>query len=556
MAYSAASLQTQSKQSELQKALAARNAKAGVATSTHAKEDPFANIKANPIFQIFASAEIAPEDKPNTIAKLLASPQSEADARETMKNFEQIKEYYAAQRHELAEAMIRSQSTETQAELQRSLNDLNKGMLDFETNLKPITDVLDAVYKLSLNDKAYEAFKEIKNDQKILDEANAKRIDIRQKVQNLEMKADELLRKNEDHRNNKNIFGRIKSSAQAEIDKNINELSQIQITASKYKAELDEINKITPPTSALDDDLQESKAVVAKFLNLANNEVKAQQEALYTRALDFIKTNKDRITNMRGLLSTDERSITKMVDASDMLGMVYATVSDACEITSESLKARRSELLPKEGEILGAVEKQIRAKRLADLDRYIETFEKEKGNTLQTTGKVTELQEKLGNLKRSNADGVELTRRMATDAIAEVSEGLMVTLSSLSTAAVGQSANIAKANLARMAALTNDIAQKDSIRGAMSEEQRVAEISESVESLKSWTDVMTTRKDILEGTFTRLKDAVTELRSVTETAKDASSQAASIAAEVATSGDAAKEESINSESILGLNNNK
>ena len=68
---------------------------------------------------------------------------------------------------------------------------------------------------------------------------------------------------------------------------------------------------------------------------------------------------------------------------------------------------------------------------------------------------------------------------------------------------------------------------------------------------------MTTRKDILEGTFTRLKDAVTELRSVTETAKDASSRAASIAAEVATSGDAAKDESINSKSILGLvdNNN-
>ena len=552
MANAAASLQAQTKQSELQRALAARNAKTGTSATTQAKEDPFANIKANPIHQVFASVEISPEDKPKAIAKLLANPQSETEARETMKNFEQIKEYYAAQRHELAEAMIRSQSNETQAELQRSLNDLNKGMLDFETNLKPITDVLDAVYKLSLNDKAYDAFKEIKNDEKILNEANAKRDAILKNIKDLEARTIALLESNTNHQNNKNFFGKIKSSSLAEIEKNSATLDHIQIEASRLKAELDEVNKISAPVSELGEDLQESKAIVAKFLNLSNDDVKGQQEALYARALDFIKSNKDRIGNMRGLLSTDEKSITKMVDASDMLGMVYATVSDACEITSESLKARRAELLPKEGEILGAVEKQIRAKRLSDLDRYIETFEKEKGNTLQTTGKVTELQEKLGNLKRSNAEGVELTRRMATDAIAEVSEGLMVTLSSLSTAAVGQSANIAKANLARMSALTNEIAQKDSIRGAMSEEQRVTEIAESVESLKSWTDVMTTRKDILEGTFTRLKDAVSELRTVTETAKDASSKAASIAAEVATSGDAAKEESVKSESILGL----
>lgn len=539
--------QVRSKNSELERALAQRSSVTKVAV----KEDPFAAIKANPVYQVMYSAEIKAEEKPDMLAKLLAAPQTEAEARETMKNFEQLKEFLAAHREELAVAMIKVQQSETQVELQRSLKDLNQGMLDFENRLKPVTDVIDAIYKLSLTDKAYDAFKEIKRDQAIIAEAKKIKDDLETKIKYAAEMVDALEREKVINQNNKSWFGNIKSDSQKRIAEIDQQLANIQIQLSEYRNKLMETSAAIP-ASELGDDLQESKSVIAKFLDLGDGEVQAQQEELFSTALAFIKANKDRVGNMRGLLDTDEKSITKMVDASEMLGLMYATMADGCNLTSDHLKERRAQLLPKEGEVLGAVEKQIRAKKLKDLDAYIERFEKEKGNTLQTVGKVTELQEKLGNLKRSNAEGVELTRIMHTDAIAEVAEGLTTTLTSLSTAAVGQSANIAKANMKRMNALTNEIAQKDSIRSAMGEEQRVKEAADTVESLKNWTDVILTRKDILSGTFGRLKETVSELRNVTDQARQARDEAASVAANIATEDGSAVAVSKEAGSLLNL----
>jgi len=533
---SAPQAQTKSQNSLLQRAAAARAA--STATAATAKADPFAEIKANPVYQAVYSTEIKDEQKPAALAAIFAAPQTETEARAVMKQFEQVKSYAAAQRVALAQAMIKVQQSETQVELQRSLKDLNEKMLQFEVKLKPVTDVLSAIYKLSVTDKAYDAFKEIKRDQALIDEARKTRADLENQINTAVNRAEEINRHNVVLEQDRNWLGNIRSASVKQMALNNDELANIQINLSRLK---DELSKATAnvPQSELDAELVESKEVVAKFLDLSDTDVRSQQEELFTSALEFIDENKARVGNMRNLLSNDESSILKMVDASEVLGLIYATMTDACNIATDKLRERREALLPKEGEVIGAVEKQIRAKKLKDLDAYIETFEKEKGNTLQTTSAVTELQEKLGNLKRNNAEGVELTRIMHTDAMAEVAEGLSTTLTSLSTAAIGQSANIAKSNMKRMNALTNRIAQEESIRGAMSEEQRVREIDDSLASLQSWTDVITTKKEILEGTFTRFKERVGALSAATDVAKDARSEAASVAARIVTADEAA-----------------
>ena len=529
MANSAAAPQTQVKSAALEQALATRFA----ATKVAAKVDEFASIKSSPVFQAIYSPEIKPEDKPSALAALLLKPQTEAEARATLKEFQAVKEFTAAKRVELAEAMIRSQQSDTQVELQNTIKFLNDGMLQFETLLKPCTEVIDAIYNLSLKDKAYDAYKEITRDKALEDEVAGKRKDISDKVTSAGNKLATVSADLNRLVSEKNWIGMRKAS-QADIDAKNQEIGDIQKELDDYKNELTALGTGNAVTSELDPDLLESKAAIAKFLNLSNDDVKEQQEELFKSALNFIKTNTDRVGNMRKLLAKDEENILKMVDAGEMLGIIYTGVSDACHLTSEQLKTIRVDLLPKEGEQLTETEKKLRASKLKFIDNYIAEFEKDKTTTMQAAGKVTELQEKLDNLKKGNSEGSELTRVLHTDAIAEVSEGLVATLTSLSTSAIGQSAEVAKANLRRMNALTNSTAQKDSIRNAMGEERRVIEAKETIDSLKSWTDVVNTRGTILKGTFGRLKETLAELQTVSDDAKVARDAAASVAAEVIT----------------------
>lgn len=161
MVAAAAKLQEQTKATSLESILAARRSSEKQETAA----DPASELKSNPVYQVLFSTEIAPQDKPAALAAILAAPETEEQARTTMKEFQAVTAFAAAQRVALAEALIKAQQSDTTAELQKSLRDLNNGVIDFQKNLKPITDILDAVFDLTVNNQDMTAFKEIQEEQ-------------------------------------------------------------------------------------------------------------------------------------------------------------------------------------------------------------------------------------------------------------------------------------------------------------------------------------------------------------------------------------------------------
>ena len=131
-----------------------------------AEDARFANISANAFYQVMFSEENKPEQKREAVTKLLTFEGTKEENRERIKEFELFKEYLQSQREEMAQEIIRLTDTGTFAELKSVYDELNRSLIDFDDKMKPLTDIIDAVYTLRTNGLTLEAFQEILRDRR------------------------------------------------------------------------------------------------------------------------------------------------------------------------------------------------------------------------------------------------------------------------------------------------------------------------------------------------------------------------------------------------------
>src|SRR3954468_2035927 len=141
-------------------------AQATAKKETAAEDARFANIQANLFYKVMFDQETKPEEKRAQMAKILAYEGTKEENREKIKAFELFKEYLQAQREAMAQEIIRLTDTETFAELKEVYDQLNGALIDFDNKMKPLTDIIDAVYTLRTNGLTIEAFQEIIRDRR------------------------------------------------------------------------------------------------------------------------------------------------------------------------------------------------------------------------------------------------------------------------------------------------------------------------------------------------------------------------------------------------------
>lgn len=156
------------------------------------ENDPFAQIQSNAFFSILLSGDVSPEERRRAFAQYMTATLNKEQDRARVKEFELFKEWLASQATALAQQIISLTNTETFAELQSVIKDLNEALLNYEDQIGPLMDLVDSVYQLRTNGLVIDAFREIKEDREREEQQRQQLADIHS---NLNDTTDDMARK-------------------------------------------------------------------------------------------------------------------------------------------------------------------------------------------------------------------------------------------------------------------------------------------------------------------------------------------------------------------------
>ncbi len=129
-----------------------------------AASQQFSNIESNPFFKIILNPELSPTEKKSEVAKALAFTENKAESQAALDAFNQFKAYLQFERKNMARQIIELTDTETFAELKDVYAEINDSLLAFEETMRPLTDIVDSIYNLRINDVTFDIYSEIKQD--------------------------------------------------------------------------------------------------------------------------------------------------------------------------------------------------------------------------------------------------------------------------------------------------------------------------------------------------------------------------------------------------------
>lgn len=257
-----------------------------------AADAKFANIESNPFYKIvFADGD--PEEKKSAIAKALAYnlEDEKSDNKERLAAFELFKEWLMDQRKDMAQEIINLTDTDAFSELKDVFDEMNQGLLDFEKQMSPLTEILDAVYRLRMasDGTMFDVFREIKADQEEEARIAARREALDQKLKGCETSINDLEYEIADLYGQKSWFGLggTKKEALAKIalkERDLEELRKEKDTTA------DELENTVYDRESEFAEFAEEKRQLRELLDISSDEHKARQQALVDAANSFVNT--------------------------------------------------------------------------------------------------------------------------------------------------------------------------------------------------------------------------------------------------------------------------
>lgn len=145
------------------------------ATETTQKQQEFANIAENTFYKVMFDGALDQEQKKAAFEAALTYDvnKSEADNKERMAEFVEFSAYLQEIRKKMALELIGLTETEAFADLKNVFETIGKEFIEFEKLLAPLTEGLEAINTLRMEDKAVEAVTEIHNSRQAQEDAKA-----------------------------------------------------------------------------------------------------------------------------------------------------------------------------------------------------------------------------------------------------------------------------------------------------------------------------------------------------------------------------------------------
>lgn len=454
-----------------------------------AKDSRFASIETNPFFKTIFDEALSPEAKQAAVTKLLTFAGTREENRERVKAFDLFKEYLQSEREAMATQIIKMSDTKNFATLKQVFEDINTALIDFENDMKPLTDIIDALHILRAENQTLDAFREIKDEEKRQEAVRQREAELNDQILKVQSRIDELKTQNRVEEQNKGFFGfgSIKPESVERIARNKvameNAVTELQGIAAEAAAtrqgQVQAESKITN---------QEAKAKLKDMLNLATEDHQKRSENLINSAVNFVQTSKDKIETIRGHLSHMGDQTKNLEDANSQMSFIYAILGEGVKgAEAENKTMREGVIVPGENENM--VQKLTRETKQRDLDEHIQMLEVSAVDTTATVADLTSASIRIKNMRDANQQQIQMARDMHARGVAGVADRLSTVIQAVGAAAIAESNAMTAETLNAMASNTDVIAQKESMRIALGYQDRNNDLVRAIESLAQYGEV-------------------------------------------------------------------
>jgi hypothetical protein len=511
------------------------------AEETSAVSEKFANIEANPFFQVVMDTSLSPTQKKEEVAKLLAFDleSSKAENAARVQEFGTFKEWLMDQRKEMSKEIIRLSDTEAFAELKSVFDEMNGALLDFETQIKPLVEIIDAVNELNMasDGMMYDVFKEIQDDK--AEEARLATLKEEQEKQLRDMQ-DEIGKIKGDNAalsEEKSFFGLggTKKTALQDIARNEQRISDVQDRMRTLTSEIEETARGVNRESEFSE-YAAQKEKLRELLDITSDEHKERQEGLVKAALNFVNTTEERTENVLGHMLGIKDQIGNVGDINGNMRKIYAVINEATKEAEEKNKSLTEQFASAaEGESdLARFEREDQHTAIVE---HVDILTSSKIDTLATYGELQQESLNIKSMKDTNRQQIDQTKAMNSRGTAGVASRLSVVLTSVSSAALNESKTMAGNTLKGMNALTHEIAQTEAIKNAMGIHTQNDELAQAVEMLASYREVADSATSITREGTAKLKETLADIEKTAQELGDSVKKAKGASAEVMQSND-------------------
>ena len=469
----------------------------------------FAGIQNNTFYKILLDPSLSPTEKKEATAKALAFEGTRDEVKERLQEFNKFKEFLQFERKRMARQIIDLTDTDAFGELKGVYEDINNALIDFEDRIKPLTDAVDAVYKLRMNGMTFDVVREITQDREAEEQRRILHGEQSAKLKEIEDQIKGLRYHNAELGQQKSFFGfgGLTKDARTAMARNDLELTDKQAELRALAAQIEESAKVSEPPSQFGE-FAEEKAKLRELLDISTEDHKVRQEALVNAARTFITTTEDKVGSVLVHFSGMNDQIERLGEANYSMREIYAILNDATQDASKTNQTKREEL-SKEIEGEGDIQKMTRERTLRDLEGHITSLGQSNIDTTTVFADLTAHSNRIKSMKDGNDQQINKTRTLHTSGVAGVADQLSTVLQAVSSAALGESSEMARMSLERMNRTTLELGQKEVIRVALGTQEINTELGKALENLESTGEVIRTATGIV-------REGLTETRRLRE----------------------------------------
>jgi chromosome segregation ATPase len=508
-----------------------RQANAGRRDASQASR--FTAIERNTFHELVFTERDADRAREAVATQLAYDRDLDRDAnRGRLVEFEHFRAWLMAQRTDMAQQVIQLTDTDAFSQLKNAIDEMNRGMLDFEQQMQPLTEILDAVYRLRVEADADMAdiLQEIQEDRAEEARLQAERETCEAAQQRLQARIDSLREEIEREKLRRTWFGlgRIKEAAQkriAEIER------EIEDQMKEIEANVAAMNKVAAPRETRFGGFAEEKARLRELLDISSEEHRERQKALVDSANAFVSMAQSRTTAVLTHLEGINARIEHLGEANGRLREAYAILTEAVHEAEARNSSLRDELLegPEQESSIASLQ---RTNLRMTLENHVSALSTAKIETLETYGDLTAEGYRIKAIRDANQTQVARAHALSSKGVAEVASRLSTVLQGVSTAALAESSDIARQTLARMNQQTTRFTHKEALKNAMGISADNDALVHAIEELEGYAKIARAATAMSREGLIDLRENLGRLERTLTDVVDAVSEATAVSAEV------------------------
>jgi len=502
---------------------AARSEEAPAASTA---ESFAALAQSNPIARVMVNGALTPEAKRDELAKLLqfSVESTKEENRAKLAALEQFKEFLQEQRKVLNREGIKLQDTEAFAELQSVIDEMTNASVEFQDRIKPLLEVLNAVFEIRKQDKVEDVYREIQSDvawkNEKLEQLRALEAEFgasQDDVRALQEERAQLLEK-------KTFFGLgpVKESARMRVS----EIDNVALVSAGKKvsqlvqeiAALKQTIDSGPDTS--NPELAKQKGVLREFLDLTKDENRQRQKALIDAAVHYVDTSDKRLTSVMSTLGRLQKHAEVVGDANSMLRTMHVIMDEGVKQAAGEHAALKEKLAQGAGDE-SAIAKMTREEKLRELNEHMTLTNESAVDIANSIGGLAKHSVQIQAYSDTLRNESSSTKRLHLEGVSQMGEQLMSVISAISAAATSESRALAANNFQKMAEQNQTIVAQEVVRNATNIELEANHISRLVGELEDYGAVLSSSNEIAQQGYTRMKETVDAIRKVSGSVQEA-----------------------------------